>query len=68
MTSKKVYKIVDKKTGKHVSLGYKSKSSWLTFPDSAIKNSRLINEDDFYVEEYQLVLKKKLTISRKEIK
>lgn len=67
----KLFKIIKKKTGEHVSLGYKNRSSWLTFPSEALRNNRHIipenKEDEYEVEEYELVLKRKLTLKKKEI-
>lgn len=44
----KCYKIRNKITNEFISLGYKSKSTWLSFPSQAIKYGRL-DYDDYEV-------------------
>jgi len=50
---KKLYKIRHKPTGKFVSLGYNSKSTWRIYPSEAISYSREIQQN---MQDYEIVV------------
>lgn len=60
-----VYKIIDKRTDKPVSLGYKSKASWRVWPSEAIKSIK--DPENYYVQEYETVESGKFDLTRKKI-
>lgn len=61
----KIYKIIHKESGEHITRGYGSKASWKTWPTEALKG---LFHHDYYVQEYELVESKKYDINRNEIK
>ena len=68
--NKKVYKIFDKERKEYLSLGYKGKSSWLTWPFEALDTLKIesLHPENIIVEQYEMVKTKDFSIDRKEIK
>lgn len=62
--NKKVYRIFDNNTKSYVSLGYRNKTSWLVWPKDILDSISSDMKKDWVVEEYQMVLAKKLTTDR----
>lgn len=49
----KVYKIRNKETDEFISLGYSQRSTWLTFPNAAIKGDTYVLENH---DKYEVVI------------
>lgn len=69
MTTKKAYRIRDKRTGKYVALGYKPKSTWSKFPSQAIRYNKnvLQGDENFVVEVFDLVKTSELGLDGKDL-
>lgn len=48
---KKIYRIRDKETGNFISLGYKSKTTWLSYPSEAISIAKEFSNFDISIHE-----------------
>ena len=56
--AKRAYKIRDLRTGKHISIGYRSKSTWNSFPSQVILNNTHVipkGSKDFVVDVFELI-------------